>query len=56
MDWRNLRGQALNKPKKKTLDLFKLEFRINIIVNKEFEEFMEQLKIKENKYGGWINI
>ncbi len=56
MDWRNLRGRALNIPKKKKLDLFKLDFRIIYVVNKEFEEFIDQLNIKNNKYGEWINI
>jgi hypothetical protein len=54
MDWTNLLGKALNKPKKKILNLNKLEYRILYIVNKEFEEFIEDIKINNNKFGKWV--
>jgi hypothetical protein len=53
MDWSNLKGKALDVPKKNPLNYKLLEYRIMFIVRKEFEEFIEFIQIKNNKMGRW---
>jgi hypothetical protein len=57
MDWSNLRGKALEAPKKKPLDFKLLEYRIMFLVRHELEEFIKSIKIsKSNKYGDWVML
>tara|TARA_B100001057_G_C22372841_1_gene765368 strand:+ start:167 stop:337 length:171 start_codon:yes stop_codon:yes gene_type:complete len=56
MDWSNLRGKALEKPKKDNLNLKLLEFRIINIVREELKEFNSLINIDKNKYGKWDYI
>tara|TARA_B110000444_G_C18434575_1_gene408419 strand:- start:326 stop:496 length:171 start_codon:yes stop_codon:yes gene_type:complete len=54
MDWSNLRGIALEEPKKPPLDFKLLEYRIVYIVREELKDFIEQVKIETNPYGEWL--
>lgn len=56
MDWSNLRGKALEKPKKDNLDLKLLEYRIIYIVREELKEFAPLINIDNNSCGNWDNI
>ena len=53
MDWSNLKGKALDVPEKKPLNYKLLEYRIMFIVRKELEDFIDFIKIKNNKMGRW---
>jgi len=53
MDWSNLKGKALDMPEKKPLNYKLLEYRILFIIRKELEDFIEFIKIKNNKMGRW---
>lgn len=54
MDWSNLRGKALELPKKKPLDFRLLEFRILFIVRLELGDCIDSIKISNNnKMGRW---
>lgn len=54
MDWNNLRGTALDKPKKDKLDIKMLEYRIHFVVREELKENIEKIGIKSsNQYGKW---
>ena len=51
MKWN--RGQALNKPIKNNLDLKKLDYKITFIIRIELKNFLNDIKIKDNKFGNW---
>jgi hypothetical protein len=54
MEWCDLRGRALGKEVKSTLDLKKLDLKIQYIIHKELESFESKIKIdKLNKFGYW---
>ena len=44
MDWSNLRGKALETPKKEQLNFKILEYRIMYLVRDELKEFIKDVK------------
>jgi len=54
MDWSNLRGKALETPKKEQLNFKILEYRIMYLVRDELKEFIKDVKITDNKFGKWV--
>ena len=56
MDWSNLRGKALEKPKKDNLDLKLLEYRIINIVRQELKDFAPLINVDNNNFGRWDYI
>jgi len=56
MNWDNLRGAALEKPKKQPLNIKLLEYRIMFIIRKELKNYIDQIKIANNKFGKWDTI
>lgn len=55
MDWSNLRGKALEEPKKEQLNFKLLEYRIMFLVRRELKDFIKDIKISDsNKFGKWI--
>ena len=53
MDWSNLRGTAINNPPPKERDLDLIEYKIEVIINKELEDYISKLQIKDNQYCKW---
>lgn len=53
MDWSNLKGKALDIPKKRPLNYKLLEYRIIFIVRKELKDYIDFIQIKNNKMGQW---
>jgi hypothetical protein len=53
MDWSNLRGKALETPKKEQLNFKILEYRIIFLVRHELKNFINDVNIKDNKFGNW---
>jgi hypothetical protein len=47
------RGQALSKPIKNNLDLKKLDYKIIFLIRIELKDFLNEIKIVNNKYGNW---
>jgi|TARA_B100000925_G_C21735699_1_gene357043 hypothetical protein len=55
MDWSNLRGKALETPKKEQLNFKILEYRIMYLVRQELKEFIKEVKIEDNnEFGKWV--
>ena len=53
MDWSNLKGKALDIPKKRPLNYKLLEYRIINIVRQELKDYIDFKQIKNNKIGQW---
>lgn len=53
MNWDNLRGSALEKPKKPPLNIKLLEYRIMFVIREELKNYISQIKIDNNKFGKW---
>jgi hypothetical protein len=53
MNWDNLRGAALEKPKKQPLNIKLLEYRIMFIIREELKNYIAQINISNNKFGKW---
>lgn len=53
MDWSNLKGKALDIPKKRPLNYKLLEYRIINIVRQELKDYIDFIQIKNNKIGQW---
>lgn len=56
MDWNNFRGSAINIPVKTKLDLRLLEFKLNKLIMDELDEYLDNINLKNNKFGKWIII
>ena len=56
MNWENLRGAALEKPKKVPLNIKLLEYRIMYLIRQELKEYIDLIKISNNNFGRWDTV
>ena len=56
MNWEDLRGAALEKPKKVPLNIKLLEYRIMYLIRQELKEYIDLIKIPNNNFGRWDTL